>query len=122
AAPTAPRPLFEVRWETVDLAPAEGAVSRASLTDALDRLDDGPAVLAVPGTDVAAMLVLLQRLVATEDVHLVVETHGTGSPAGADDLVGAAVQGLVRTAQSEHPGRITLVDAAEPTDVAAAAA
>ncbi|GAA0964672.1 hypothetical protein GCM10009555_002300 [Acrocarpospora macrocephala] len=29
----------------------------------------------------------------------------------ADDLAGAAVQGLVRTAQSEHPGRFVLLDA-----------
>ncbi|HUQ54786.1 SDR family NAD(P)-dependent oxidoreductase [Lentzea sp.] len=44
-----------------------------------------------------------ERLVST---HLVVVTRG----AMADDLTHAAVWGLVRSAQSEHPGRITLLD------------
>jgi candicidin polyketide synthase FscB len=44
------------------------------------------------------LLVATSQAVATE----------TGEPAG--DLAGAAVWGLVRSAQSEHPGRITLID------------
>ena len=43
---------------------------------------------------------------------LVVLTHGAVGLAGEDvtDLAGAAVWGLVRSAQAEHPGRIVLVD------------
>ncbi|SHN37286.1 polyketide synthase 12, partial [Actinacidiphila paucisporea] len=48
----------------------------------------------------------------TEDTHLVVFTSRGSSvdPADDPDLVQATVTGLVRTAQSEHPGRITLID------------
>ena len=43
---------------------------------------------------------------------LVVLTHGAVGLAGEDitDLAGAAVWGLVRSAQAEHPGRVVLVD------------
>ncbi|WP_244375586.1 type I polyketide synthase [Streptomyces ficellus] len=56
------------------------------------------------------------------DSRLVVVTHGAVAPAGdttPTDLAGAAVWGLVRSAQAEHPGRIVLVDAAGPDPVAA---
>ena len=38
------------------------------------------------------------------------------------DLAGAAVWGLVRSAQTEHPGRIVLVDTDGPLDADAIAA
>ena len=38
------------------------------------------------------------------------------------DLAGAAVWGLVRSAQTEHPGRIVLVDSDAPLDDTAIAA
>ncbi|MFF9772040.1 SDR family NAD(P)-dependent oxidoreductase, partial [Streptomyces sp. NPDC014636] len=44
---------------------------------------------------------------ATDDARLVIWTQGV---AVAQDLAGAAVTGLVRSAQSEHPGRLLLVD------------
>ncbi|WP_344141554.1 polyketide synthase dehydratase domain-containing protein, partial [Polymorphospora rubra] len=47
------------------------------------------------------------------DCRLVVVTRGAvavGSGGVVSDLVGAAVWGLVRSAQSEHPGRIVLAD------------
>ncbi|MBA8927813.1 acyl transferase domain-containing protein/nucleoside-diphosphate-sugar epimerase/acyl carrier protein [Kutzneria viridogrisea] len=52
---------------------------------------------------------------------LVIATHGAVSVAGEDlrDLPGAAVWGLVRSAQAEHPGRFVLVDT---DDVSSAAA
>ncbi|MFC3586296.1 type I polyketide synthase, partial [Streptantibioticus rubrisoli] len=52
-------------------------------------------------------LVLLQEWLANErfaDARLVFVTHGP------DDLAGAAVRGLVRSAQSENPGRFAMVD------------
>ncbi|MEU2340141.1 SDR family NAD(P)-dependent oxidoreductase, partial [Streptomyces sp. NPDC013172] len=44
---------------------------------------------------------------ATGDARLVIWTQGV---AAGQDLAGAAVAGLVRSAQSEHPGRLLLVD------------
>ncbi len=51
---------------------------------------------------------------------LVVLTHGAVGLAGEDvaDLAGAAVWGLVRSAQAEHPGRVVLVDTDGTLDVA----
>ncbi|SHN38713.1 polyketide synthase dehydratase domain-containing protein, partial [Actinacidiphila paucisporea] len=60
-------------------------------------------------------LLRLQEWLATPalaDTHLVVVTSNAApvDPADDPDLVQATVTGLVRTAQSEHPGRITLID------------
>ncbi|MBB4679599.1 acyl transferase domain-containing protein/acyl carrier protein [Crossiella cryophila] len=81
-------------------------------------------VLTVPSTPVpspaavheitAALLDRLQREL-TGTAHLVVVTEGaisTGAGEPASDLPAAAVWGLVRSAQTENPGRITLVDLA----------
>ncbi|WP_349345414.1 SDR family NAD(P)-dependent oxidoreductase [Streptomyces rapamycinicus] len=51
------------------------------------------------------------------DSRLVITTRGavaTTSTEGVDDLAGAAVWGLVRSAQAEHPGRLLLLDADGP--------
>ncbi|MHA7651631.1 type I polyketide synthase [Mycobacterium sp. ML4] len=49
---------------------------------------------------------------------LVVATRGAVALAGEDvtDLAGAAVWGLVRSAQTEHPGRLLLLDSDAPLD------
>jgi polyketide synthase 7 len=51
---------------------------------------------------------------------LVVQTHGAVGLAGEDatDLAGAAVWGLVRSAQAEHPGRVVLLDSDGSVDAA----
>ncbi|MFI7003376.1 SDR family NAD(P)-dependent oxidoreductase [Nocardia sp. NPDC050175] len=67
-----------------------------------------------PHTAVRAALAWLQEALAADDPRpLVVLTRGAVELPGADvtDLAGAAVLGLVRAAQAEHPGRITLADA-----------
>ncbi|MEE1751079.1 beta-ketoacyl synthase N-terminal-like domain-containing protein, partial [Streptomyces sp. SP18CS02] len=51
------------------------------------------------------------------ETHLVVVTRGAvaaGPGEDVTDLPRAAVRGLLRSAQSEHPGRITLVDTDDP--------
>ena len=55
---------------------------------------------------------------------LVVATRGAMALAGQDvtDLAGAAVWGLVRSAQTENPGRIVLVDSDVPLDNSAVSA
>jgi acyl transferase domain-containing protein/acyl carrier protein len=63
-----------------------------------------------------AQLELLQTWLAEErfaESRLVLVTHGAvGARPGEDvpNLAGAAARGLVRTAQTEHPGRFVLVD------------
>ncbi|WP_156623969.1 SDR family NAD(P)-dependent oxidoreductase, partial [Mycobacterium sp. 852002-40037_SCH5390672] len=60
-----------------------------------------------------AVLAVLQSWLAIDQAgKLVVLTHGAVGLVGEDvvDLAAAAVWGLVRSAQSEHPGRIVLVD------------
>ncbi|MFZ1925554.1 MAG: type I polyketide synthase, partial [Solirubrobacteraceae bacterium] len=102
----------------------------ASLSEVLDRTREATEEQVVlidcvspgdglPGSVHAAthrMLALLQELLAEERLHdfslTVVTRRAVASVAGEDvlDLSGAAVWGLVRSAQSEHPGRLVLVD------------
>ncbi|MGC4951570.1 SpnB-like Rossmann fold domain-containing protein, partial [Streptomyces sp. DT224] len=54
---------------------------------------------------------VLAALQATEAPLVVLTRHGVATTAGAPlDLAHAAVWGLVRSAQAEQPGRITLID------------
>ncbi len=71
-----------------------------------------------------ALAVVQSWLAEHEAGVLVVSTHGAIGLQGEDvtDLAGAAVWGLVRSAQTEHPGRIVLVDSDAPLDDAAIAA
>ncbi|MGZ5112556.1 MAG: SpnB-like Rossmann fold domain-containing protein, partial [Usitatibacter sp.] len=62
-------------------------------------------------------LAAIQSWLAEHDSGvLVVATRGAAALPGEDiaDLAGAAVWGLVRSAQTEHPGRIVLVDTDVP--------
>ena len=71
---------------------------------------------AVARSAVARVLELVQGWLGEERLgssRLVLVTRGAVAAApgeGVSDLAGAAVWGLVRSAQSENPGRITLVD------------
>ena len=54
---------------------------------------------------------MLQDHLTSDGVLAVVTRGATALPNGAvSDLAGAAVWGLVRSAQAEHPGRVVLVD------------
>ncbi|MEH0972260.1 type I polyketide synthase [Micromonospora sp. CPCC 205546] len=83
----------------------------------LPCFSDAPGISAVP--DVAAYaLTTLQRWLADPrqaETRLVVVTR-------PDDLAGAAVRGLVRSAQAENPGRIVLLEADHTADGLVAAA
>ncbi|MEE3753249.1 type I polyketide synthase [Mycobacterium intracellulare] len=82
-----------------------------------------------PGASVASVytathetLGVLQSWLSGDDAGvLVVQTRGAVTLSADDvpDLAGAAVWGLVRSAQAEHPGRIVLVDTDGSLDVAA---
>ncbi len=72
----------------------------------------------------AALKVLQRWLTGDWTGTLVVLTRGAVELAGegVNDLAAAAVWGLVRSAQAEHPGRIVLVDADTAVDAAVLAA
>ncbi|HEY8982815.1 MAG TPA: type I polyketide synthase [Streptomyces sp.] len=128
--------LFRVDW-TVVSTPDGTASSRAAIgadgfgldatpypdLAALASADTVPDLVFVsgePGEDVHPAthraLDLVQQWLAEErfaSSRLVLLTRGavaTGADDELSDLAGAAVWGLVRSAQSEHPGRFVLVD------------
>ncbi|MFG1693936.1 SDR family NAD(P)-dependent oxidoreductase, partial [Nonomuraea sp. NPDC049309] len=127
ARTAAHRWLHELVWRPVDVtgsAPGAGTVIDATEWtmpaggELLDRLRVG----------VGSVLARIQERPAREpegDGRLVVITRGAVSVGddGPADPVQAAILGLVRAAQAEEPGRITLVDVeAAGDDVAAALA
>jgi acyl transferase domain-containing protein/acyl-coenzyme A synthetase/AMP-(fatty) acid ligase/NADPH:quinone reductase-like Zn-dependent oxidoreductase/acyl carrier protein len=85
---------------------------------------DADAVGSVYSATHAALQVLQCWLSADRAGRLVVLTHGAVGLAGEDvsDLAAAAVWGLVRSAQGEHPGRIVLIDTDTAVDAAVLAA
>ncbi|MGW1606850.1 SDR family NAD(P)-dependent oxidoreductase, partial [Streptomyces eurythermus] len=103
--------LFTLDWQPL---PLDG-----------DAPDPGHRVLhSAPGaTPDAVREALRTALAALQDDDprpLAVVTRGAVSTAGEDvpDLAGAAVWGLVRSAQSEHPDRFTLLDLEPGADAA----
>ncbi|WP_189893348.1 type I polyketide synthase, partial [Streptomyces xantholiticus] len=126
------QPVYQLDWAPVTLG-AGRSPQVAVLGDDLGELeravaDGGPVpevVLAKVGTpdgDVAGAareataeaLALVQRWLASEwlgEARLVVATRGAVAVDGeTPDIAQAAVWGLLRSAQSEHPGRFVLVD------------
>ncbi|MEU9794689.1 type I polyketide synthase, partial [Streptomyces sparsogenes] len=115
-----------------------GAAAHAGLGALLAAVDDGapvPAVVlhpvpatATPDDGLAAVggvLALIREWLAEPrllDSRLVLVTSGAvsaGDDEGAVDPGGAAVWGLVRSAQAEHPGRFTLLDVGGDADAGA---
>ncbi|MGA4991470.1 SDR family NAD(P)-dependent oxidoreductase [Nonomuraea bangladeshensis] len=121
--PSAPTAASVARWLTeVVWRPLTGASTGDGGEPALR---DGTVVVDATGDDdagdlpdrvrrrVAAVLAELQDRLAEEDERpVLVATRGAVAVAEGEtpDPAGAAVWGLVRAAQQEHPGRITLVD------------
>ncbi|MFE6826692.1 SDR family NAD(P)-dependent oxidoreductase [Streptomyces sp. NPDC057690] len=125
--------LFAVEWvelpavHGVGVSPSWVAVATADEVTALASSADVPAVVvleAVGGGGVDAVLALSSRVLGVvqawlsagavlEESRLVVLTRGA-VPAGGEGVVSdpaaAAVWGLVRAAQAEHPDRIILLD------------
>ncbi|GAA1390451.1 hypothetical protein GCM10009639_19290 [Kitasatospora putterlickiae] len=103
----APSPAAVLAWcdHTPDLpSPPDAASVHTALDDALRLVQDW---LADPRWDDGTRLVLV--------------TRGAVSTAAGDevtDLTAAAVRGLVRSAQSEHPDRFLLIDTDDPAAVA----
>ncbi len=127
-----PDRLFEVIWSAQPSAALEPVSVSAWGTTELEAAtvvyESSPQVgdaVAEVYAATRSVLAALQSWLARDRVGmLVVATRGAMALPGEDvtDLAGAAVWGLVRAAQTEHPGRIVLVDADGPLDGAAIAA
>ncbi|WP_055399453.1 MULTISPECIES: type I polyketide synthase [unclassified Mycobacterium] len=111
-----PERLFEVAWSP-SAAPA--ATDPAPSYEIVESVvtDQDPVTASYQRTHEA--LSAVQAWLAERDSGvLIVATRGAVGLAGEDvsDLAGSAVWGLVRSAQTEHPGRIVLVDCDVPLD------
>ncbi|WP_053656865.1 type I polyketide synthase [Streptomyces sp. MMG1121] len=119
----ASRPLTNLRAARDTTADALFTLDWQPLPLEADAPDTDHRVLhSVPGADAAAVREALHSALAAlqdEDPRpLAVVTHGAVSVSGEDvpDLAGAAVWGLVRSAQSENPDRFVLLDLEPDTD------
>ncbi|TDD30858.1 SDR family NAD(P)-dependent oxidoreductase [Actinomadura sp. KC06] len=121
AARTGDEPLYEVTWSPLR-APRSGADAAEpadSVVMSLEPAAAGPAAdLAAAARSLAGRaLRIVRSWLADEgpaDARLVVVTRGAVQVADEPpDPAGAAVWGLVRAAQQEHPGRFSLVDVDE---------
>uniref|UniRef100_UPI003183A287 type I polyketide synthase n=1 Tax=Nocardia donostiensis TaxID=1538463 RepID=UPI003183A287 len=126
--PHAAAPETEVRYEP--WARCANQNDTAAPVVVLDcRWHDGRTVIAETHAATANVLAVLQTFTGSARFttsRLLVITHGAVSVAGEDigDLAATAVWGLVRSAQSEEPGRIVLfdTDTGEPSAASIAAA
>ncbi|MFE4373235.1 SDR family NAD(P)-dependent oxidoreductase, partial [Streptomyces sp. NPDC056835] len=110
-------PLFEVRWTDVPVPDSTGGLPPEIVIEYVEPGGDAR-------TSVAKALDSLQRFLADttdrEDRQLAVVTRG--SVRGTPDPATAAVWGLLRSAQAEHPGRVVVVDVPSGADAEAAIA
>jgi polyketide synthase 12 len=107
--------LFELVWSPA--SPASHAETPSyEVIEAVSALQDP--VVDTYGCTHKALASVQSWLAERDSGVLVVSTRGAMGLAGEDvtDLAGAAVWGLVRSAQTEHPGRLVLVDSDAPLD------
>ncbi|OBG59797.1 type I polyketide synthase [Mycobacterium sp. E3339] len=107
AAAASAEGLFEVAWSPI---PLSGKDSDTTLWEPAPH--GAEVVRSVHAAAAEALGVLQSWLGGPESGTLAVQTRGAVALAGEDvtDLAGAAVWGLVRSAQAEQPGRVVLID------------
>ncbi|WP_329429899.1 type I polyketide synthase [Streptosporangium sp. NBC_01495] len=97
--------------------PEEDAPDAVVWTVGGESAEDDRPVAAEVRARVHAALAVLRAWPAEErfarSALVVVTRNGAGLPGESPDLAAAAVRGLVRSAQSEHPGRIVSIDHAD---------
>ncbi|OBB81207.1 polyketide synthase [Mycobacterium colombiense] len=106
--------LLDVTWSPIALGGGEATLWELG--------DHGGDVVKAVHAAAAEILAALQSWLRDENAGvLVVQTRGAVALAGEDvsDLAGAAVWGLVRSAQAEHPGRMVLIDSDGSVDAGA---
>jgi polyene macrolide polyketide synthase len=110
--------LFRVDWITADTS----TVDTVQDVETVRAGSGAPDALASAHEETARVLGALRDWLADERrelSRLAIVTHGAVD--GADPAA-AAVWGLVRAAQTEHPGRFVLIDTDHPDDLSAALA
>jgi acyl transferase domain-containing protein/acyl carrier protein len=101
--------LFELRWSPLDLATAAAGEAAPRRFECVPRpeLDPPAAAQAL----CAEVLAELQAAVAVDERLAILTRDAVAVAEGeAPDPAAAAVWGLVRSAQAEHPGRFGLID------------
>jgi acyl transferase domain-containing protein/acyl carrier protein len=118
--------LLRLGWQAVARDEAEVPESREEVVFAADELDASGGVVALAHEAVGRALESLRAWLADEDradARLIFLTRGAMAVLPREQVPGLAlapVWGLVRAAQSEHPGRFVLVDIGPEDDSAAA--
>ncbi|OBH79452.1 polyketide synthase [Mycobacterium mantenii] len=99
--------LLDMTWSPIALGDGSADVTVWELGD-----HGGDVVKSVHAATTETLAVLQSWLRDESAGVLAVQTRGAVALAGEEvsDLAGAAVWGLVRSAQAEHPGRIVLID------------
>ncbi|MGH3521224.1 MAG: SDR family NAD(P)-dependent oxidoreductase, partial [Mycobacterium sp.] len=106
--------LYDVEWTALPVQPGRTSSPHVVLPVTAPTELPGSARIRHTTTEV---LRFLQEFLAgaAQDTRLVVQTrHGVALGDEIPDPAAAAVWGLVRSAQSEHPGRIVLLDTDSP--------
>ncbi|KZS62298.1 type I polyketide synthase [Mycobacterium ostraviense] len=114
--------LFEVAWSPIALVHNGVGEPPATVWELAAQVPRQADVVESVRAATHAVLAVLQSWLSGDDGGvLVVLTHGAVGLADEDvsDLAGAAVWGLVRSAQAEHPGRVVLLDSDGSVDVSA---
>ncbi|MET4427275.1 type I polyketide synthase [Mycolicibacterium sp. 624] len=103
--------LFEVAWTPLVPDPAASSDVEIPFHELRSAATD-PGVQEVYATTHEALARMQSWLTEQESATLVVVTSGAVALPGEDlrDLGGAAAWGLIRAAQTEHPGRVVLLD------------
>ncbi|WP_297777245.1 acyltransferase domain-containing protein, partial [Mycobacterium sp.] len=110
--------LLDVTWSPISLGSDEGGGEATPW----ELVNHGGDVVKSVHAAATETLDVLQTWLRTDGAGvLAVQTRGAVALAGEDvsDLAGAAVWGLVRSAQAEHPGRMVLIDSDGSLDVQA---
>ena len=111
-APPAEDALLSLRWSELELPEAPAGESAVEVFECAPDSGSGP--VAATHAVCAEVLERLQAFLAGEqlDGRLAFVTGGAVAAAAGEspDPVAGAVWGLVRSAQSEHPGRFVLID------------
>ncbi|TDC77256.1 SDR family NAD(P)-dependent oxidoreductase, partial [Micromonospora sp. KC606] len=112
---SAAAPLYRVAWQRIPTGGGTAPVAGVELLEVTGGLD--PATVRAAGH--RAMHAVQDWLARPSTGTLVVVTRGAVPAGGAEvtDLAAAAVWGLLRSAQAEHPDRFVLLDADRPARV-----
>ncbi|OBH58510.1 type I polyketide synthase, partial [Mycobacterium sp. E2479] len=111
--------LLDVTWSPIALGGGGAGGAEVTVWELGDH--GGDVVKAVHAAATEILATLQSRLGDESSALLAVQTRGAVALAGEDvsDLAGAAVWGLVRSAQAEHPGRMVLIDSDGSVDAGA---